>query len=1206
MPRLWDLDDDTPSVHEYTEASGSLHNTSDDEVDSEETDASTKKEVAVLPPPRKTSSRTARSTGSNRPTLSRDIFFQQQETVLIRTLQQLESPDEVRQSYPPRFSDGNLSGVASSYLPESQILNEFIALEPPETNDDDDHFNLQDTFFFEFEVENFCIYQSPKACSGAKDRNGLEGRYESLHIVATYQDDTDYFIDGTLESADNRRSFIRGEVIDVNIGAMEDTTQHSADESIWVQTTESKKKGYWYRLRRPSKAYERYWSDYLWVANFTKYFIDFLHVNLAAGVSVHLGAFQSSFWTWLEELHGTKISEWHRQCGERTDFRQHVLSYALFLRRRASCLEKCDNIINPRLSHQLWDDVVTGKLPYDRQAISSTEKTVVTRHVAHSFLKSFPHWRKEHQLLQVVENCAEVEDFAEDRRRKWKFPNKLQFSQRANFKGTGRHKVSKAAWLLEEAGIENQPIRIHDPRELLRAVIIVRIPLMEWNQYDFRYAWVRGASLSTVSVVWLVLPTDTTCGNPEDMTFYPIGNELFFTDECNCRPVSIGNVIKIVKASPFIDHAQEGSEVFIHSLYRPSQEVHVKATESELSCHCQKILGATRKTPATTKRPAREETSQSTYPKMKVCALCCGCGLLDHAFCDASLAETVLAVEHDGTAARSHMANNHSNQCQYIIDSVNPALQRFMAGEKPLPHHIDCLIAGPPCQGWSVLNQSKGKDHYESEKNCSILANILSWIEVFLPAYVLIENVPNMQKSQPNACAQAICHLVALGYQVRKSVRIDCEVGGVSIRKRLFIVAAAPDASLPDDLTQTHYYRDCGGSESEPRTSWSAISDLKPIKNDTILNHEDAEHVPLQQLKINWDKNISFRNLVTKIETSLSQAYYSGNLSAIEKKFFRSLSDNQQERSSKVLKRVNHDKPFRTIATTISPMDARFGGEVLHPFQNRLLSLREICRAMGVPDSFLLAGTIAQKHKQLGNGVPGALAHGWGVAFGKAWMATIHKGGGAEVDEEPSPPLNEAPGIRYSKKISGNMSVTTTAQDATTGMRKQATFEMTYREVKTVDRRRARRVVYDSDDEAEERADTRHISRKVTTTRSSEVTITEESRPAAGQNTPNPTSRRGSPSKYNKMVAISSDEEEYWSALDDQKTPPSPPPHKQRLGPSTNPFPRRIPARSSRRQRTWEPGRKREAHIGPGSENDGSDESDLIYVKSRRVKKTRV
>lgn len=225
-----------------------------------------------------------------------------------------------------------------------------------------------------------------------------------------------------------------------------------------------------------------------------------------------------------------------------------------------------------------------------------------------------------------------------------------------------------------------------------------------------------------------------------------------------------------------------------------------------------------------------------------------------------------------------------------------------------------------------------------------------------MPAYVLLENVPNMDGTRPSTCAQAICYFVALRYQVRKSTRSDGEVGGVSIRKRLFIITAAPGALLPAEIPVTHHRY---GSELRKfRTAWSAIRDLKPIENDTILNCEDADHITIQRQKINWGKEVNFRSLVCKIETSLANAYYSGKLSAIERKFFHTLNDTQKDRKSKCYMRIEVDKAFRTIATMICSMDARLGGEVVHPYQNCLLSLGEICRAMGVPDWFLLVGTI--------------------------------------------------------------------------------------------------------------------------------------------------------------------------------------------------------------------------------------------------------
>ena len=279
-------------------------------------------------------------------------------------------------------------------------------------------------------------------------------------------------------------------------------------------------------------------------------------------------------------------------------------------------------------------------------------------------------------------------------------------------------------------------------------------------------------------------------------------------------------------------------------------------------------------------------------------------------------------------------------------------------------------------------------------KNCSTLAAVLAYCEALLPALIIIENVTGIASCRPSACAAAISFLVSLGYQVRRSIKIDSQVGGNSIRERLFIIAAAPGITLPDDLSDTH-----GEGLREERTAGKTIRDLGRIENDTIINLKDPNHLPVQQMKIKFDKKlgkeISIRSLIPKISTSLRDAYHARRLSPLERQFFRKRTEQQQGPQSQALKRINPDVPFRTIATIISAFDARFGGSCLYPTQHRLLSLREICRAMGMPDSFLLAGSIKKKYAQAGNGVPWALGKGWGVEFGRVWEKTWKERGGS-------------------------------------------------------------------------------------------------------------------------------------------------------------------------------------------------------------------
>lgn len=40
-------------------------------------------------------------------------------------------------------------------------------------------------------------------------------------------------------------------------------------------------------------------------------------------------------------------------------------------------------------------------------------------------------------------------------------------------------------------------------------------------------------------------------------------------------------------------------------------------------------------------------------------------------------------------------------------------------------------------------------------------------------------------------------------------------------------------------------------------------------------------------------------------------------------------------------------------------------GRVLHPVQNRVVSVRECARSQGFPDSYVFAGSVLDKHRQV-------------------------------------------------------------------------------------------------------------------------------------------------------------------------------------------------------------------------------------------------
>lgn len=82
--------------------------------------------------------------------------------------------------------------------------------------------------------------------------------------------------------------------------------------------------------------------------------------------------------------------------------------------------------------------------------------------------------------------------------------------------------------------------------------------------------------------------------------------------------------------------------------------------------------------------------------------------------------------------------------------------------------------------------------------------------------------------------------------------------------------------------------------------------------------------------------------------------------------------------------RAPWDGYFKTTMTVPDPMKKQ--GQVLHPEQNRVLSVRELARSQGFPDRIQFSGTIGDKHREIGNAVPPPMARALGLEIRKAML----------------------------------------------------------------------------------------------------------------------------------------------------------------------------------------------------------------------------
>ncbi|CAG4956224.1 unnamed protein product [Colias eurytheme] len=83
--------------------------------------------------------------------------------------------------------------------------------------------------------------------------------------------------------------------------------------------------------------------------------------------------------------------------------------------------------------------------------------------------------------------------------------------------------------------------------------------------------------------------------------------------------------------------------------------------------------------------------------------------------------------------------------------------------------------------------------------------------------------------------------------------------------------------------------------------------------------------------------------------------------------------------------RISWDGYFSTTVTDPEPMGKQ--GRVLHPAQGRVVSVRECARSQGFRDTYLLAGSVQDKHRQVGNAVPPPLGAALGREIKKALIS---------------------------------------------------------------------------------------------------------------------------------------------------------------------------------------------------------------------------
>jgi DNA (cytosine-5)-methyltransferase 1 len=344
--------------------------------------------------------------------------------------------------------------------------------------------------------------------------------------------------------------------------------------------------------------------------------------------------------------------------------------------------------------------------------------------------------------------------------------------------------------------------------------------------------------------------------------------------------------------------------------------------------------------------------------------LFCGCGGLSAGLQQAGF--TILAGVDNDPKVLQTFALNHPDAQPICQDLTQLSPQELMKTLEISIGELDCLVGGPPCQGFSK-NVPASYRFLDDERNL-LFRDFLTFVEVIKPKTILMENVAEIYNAyEGKVRTEIVNRLEELGYQVRVDVVYAPDYGVPQKRRRCFIFATCSDLSCPVLPSPTHL--------ENPVSAWQAISDL-PILYDgegsEPMNYTQEPTHPYQMMMRNPQKVI-YDHITRKLQPLQFE-----RVSALRAgQGMADLPAHLRPKSgySGAYGRLD----FEALAPTITRWVFHSGsGRFCHPREPRLITIREAARLQSFQDNFRFIGTYIEKAHQVGNAVPPLLTLNYG------------------------------------------------------------------------------------------------------------------------------------------------------------------------------------------------------------------------------------
>ena len=307
--------------------------------------------------------------------------------------------------------------------------------------------------------------------------------------------------------------------------------------------------------------------------------------------------------------------------------------------------------------------------------------------------------------------------------------------------------------------------------------------------------------------------------------------------------------------------------------------------------------------------------------------------------------EVALAVENDNDAADVYALNfPRANLLRVAIETLFDGELDcpLTAPERSIARalgDVDILVAGPPCQGHSNLNNHTRR---QDPRNALYLRTVRA-AEVLRPTLVVIENVPTVRHDKGGVVERSTQALQAAGYSVASDVFHLVRFGVPQRRRRHILLATINDRIDPSAIGRLSSACD---DHAERSVRW-AIEDL--IDQTTESGPDTASRpTPVNLERMQWLIDQDEYDLPNPMRPKCHHGSHSYN---------------------SMYGRLAWDAPAQTITTGFGCMGQ---GRFVHPAKPRTITPHEAARLQTLPDFFDLDSRKGRGvwARVIGNAVP--------------------------------------------------------------------------------------------------------------------------------------------------------------------------------------------------------------------------------------------